>query len=154
MLTFVPSFVSQACANWDDELRAQMIERGEDARDFDAWVTAAAEYSQHVPRPVATTADRRFYLGTCRPTHGVMTSGGSCSVRTLLAPPGSSGEFVERGQHLARLPQAVAFESGELGQHAGLDQRCDRALCISRLDVECTSHGGGVDHWLTQQKIS
>ena len=40
--------------------------------------------------------------------------------RTLLALARAGGEIVERRQHLARLPHAVALEASELGQHAGL----------------------------------
>jgi membrane dipeptidase len=54
MVTFVPSFVSSACAEWDLEFRRQCAERGLDHLEPSEF---ADGYKRHHPEPVATLAD-------------------------------------------------------------------------------------------------
>ncbi len=54
MVTFVPSFVSGACAEWDLEFRRQCADRGIDHLEPSAF---AEEYKRVTPEPVATLAD-------------------------------------------------------------------------------------------------
>jgi membrane dipeptidase len=54
MVTFVPSFVSSACAEWDLEFRRQCAERGLDHLEPSGF---ADDYRRSHPEPVATLAD-------------------------------------------------------------------------------------------------
>ena len=55
MVTFVPYFVSEDCRAYEAEVTAQMLERGENIRDWQARMAAIARYvATGKPRPVAT----------------------------------------------------------------------------------------------------
>jgi membrane dipeptidase len=54
MVTFVPSFVSTDCAEWDQAVKEEMVACGADPRDWTAHMAAAAEYAVRHPAPVAT----------------------------------------------------------------------------------------------------
>lgn len=71
MVTFVPAFVSQACADWNAAVRAEMLGRGEDPRDLAALDRAAAAYARTAPRPVATVADVADHVEHVRAVAGV-----------------------------------------------------------------------------------
>ena len=71
MVTFVPSFVSTACKEWDDAVLAEMTERGEDRRDWDAHTAAAARRAIDHPPPVATIADVADHVEHVREVAGL-----------------------------------------------------------------------------------
>jgi len=57
MITFVPSFVSQRCRDWDLGLGAEMDRQGLDQRDLAARRKFRGEWAATHPRPEATLAD-------------------------------------------------------------------------------------------------
>ena len=57
MITFVPSFVSQRCRDWDLGLGAEMDRRGLDQRDLSARRKFRGEWIAAHPRPEASLAD-------------------------------------------------------------------------------------------------
>lgn len=71
MVTFVPAFVSTACKEWDDAVRADMAERGENARDWQAHSAAGARYAREHPAPVATVADVADHVEHVREVAGL-----------------------------------------------------------------------------------
>jgi membrane dipeptidase len=71
MVTFVPSFVSTACFEWDLGVIAEMESRGEDRRDWQAHVAAAARYAKRRPAPTATVADVADHVEHVRAVAGV-----------------------------------------------------------------------------------
>jgi membrane dipeptidase len=56
MVTFVPGFVSQACADWVAGLKAEAARRGLDPRDFDQLFSLKADWERVHPLPRATLA--------------------------------------------------------------------------------------------------
>ena len=56
MVTFVPGFVSPACADWLAGLKAEAARRGLDPRDFDQLFSLKAEWERAHPLPRATLA--------------------------------------------------------------------------------------------------
>ena len=56
MVTFVPPFVSEECRRWDEEVTADMRERGIDPKDYSERKRASAERAATHPRPNATVA--------------------------------------------------------------------------------------------------
>jgi membrane dipeptidase len=57
MITFVPSFVSPACREWDQELEAERDRRGLDPQDYGSRKQLREEWRTTHPRPVATLQD-------------------------------------------------------------------------------------------------
>jgi membrane dipeptidase len=57
MITFVPSFVSQACREWELELMAEMDRRGLDHRNFSSRKGMREEWLAGHPQPTATLLD-------------------------------------------------------------------------------------------------
>lgn len=56
MVTFVPSFISEECRQWDRGVADEMRERGLDPKDYLARMRVAAEHATTHPRPNATVA--------------------------------------------------------------------------------------------------
>jgi membrane dipeptidase len=75
MVTFVPAFVSTACKDWDDAVLAEMVERGQDRRDWAAHTAAAAEYAQRHPAPLASIADVADHVDHVRELAGIACVG-------------------------------------------------------------------------------
>ena len=71
MVTFVPSFVSAACREWDLAVRAEMVEREEDPRDLAALRAAELRREAHDPPPVATLAQVADHVEHVREVAGV-----------------------------------------------------------------------------------
>jgi membrane dipeptidase len=71
MVTFVPQFVSTACKEWDDAVLAEMAERGDDPRDWDAHMAATADYERRHPAPVATVTDVADHVDHVRDVAGI-----------------------------------------------------------------------------------
>ena len=71
MVTFVPQFVSHACHEWDSAVLAEMDERGENRRDWDAHMAAAARRARTDPPPVATIAQVADHVEHVRAVAGI-----------------------------------------------------------------------------------
>ena len=73
MLTFVPSFISAECAEWDAALRRKAVSQGMDPRDLD--VLRELEKEQELPRPKATLSHVIEHLEYAREIVGVESIG-------------------------------------------------------------------------------
>ncbi|HEX8078751.1 MAG TPA: dipeptidase [Jatrophihabitans sp.] len=72
MVTFVPSFVSEDCRAFDEEVSAQMVERGENIRDWQSRMAATARYAADSrPRPTATIAQVADHIEHVREVAGL-----------------------------------------------------------------------------------
>ncbi|MDQ2835958.1 MAG: dipeptidase [Actinomycetota bacterium] len=71
MVTFVPYFVSEDCRDFTEQVRLDMIERGEQPSDWHQFMAAIARYSQHNPRPKATVAQVADHVEHVREVAGV-----------------------------------------------------------------------------------
>jgi membrane dipeptidase len=71
MITFVPSFVSQARAEWDARLREAMAAAGADHRDLDARHRFAETWTDGGPQPEATIDDVVRHLEHAREVAGI-----------------------------------------------------------------------------------
>ncbi len=71
MVTFVPYFVSPDCAAFVEEVRAAMLERGQNPSDFDAFNAAVADYARGHPRPRATLAQVADHVEHVREVAGL-----------------------------------------------------------------------------------
>jgi membrane dipeptidase len=72
MVTFVPYFVSEQCRAFEAEVSAQMVERGENTRDWQARMAATARYdASGRPRPEATVAQVADHIEHVREVAGI-----------------------------------------------------------------------------------
>jgi membrane dipeptidase len=71
MATFVPSFVSPECRQWDLAVTAEMRERGLNTKDYEARMPVAAELAATSPRPEATIAQVADHVDHIRKVAGV-----------------------------------------------------------------------------------
>ena len=71
MVTFVPGFVSQECADWLDGLKAEAAHRGLDPRDFDQLFSLKPEWERAHPLPQATLAQVADHVEHVRQVAGV-----------------------------------------------------------------------------------
>jgi membrane dipeptidase len=71
MVTFVPFFVSNECAQWQFSLLAELERRGLDRRDISAWETVAPEYERAHPVPEATLAQVADHIEHVRGVAGL-----------------------------------------------------------------------------------
>jgi membrane dipeptidase len=71
MVTFVPAFVSQACADWLSGLKAEAARRGLDPRNLDQLDRMKAEWKQAHPRPGSTLAQVADHVEHVREVAGV-----------------------------------------------------------------------------------
>jgi membrane dipeptidase len=71
MVTFVPAFVSQECADWWDGLRAEVARRGLDPRDISQLLTVEPDWRAEQPRPVATVAQVADHVEHVREVAGI-----------------------------------------------------------------------------------
>ncbi len=71
MVTFVPGFVSQECADWTAGLKAEVARRGLDPRDFDAVYGVKPEWEQTHPVPNSTLAQVADHVEHVRDVAGV-----------------------------------------------------------------------------------
>jgi membrane dipeptidase len=71
MVTFVPQFVSNDCFEWDAAVLADMDERGEDRRDWEQHMAAAARRAAIDPPPVATVAQVADHVEHVREVAGL-----------------------------------------------------------------------------------
>ena len=71
MVTFVPQFVSVACAEWDQAVVAGMRADGENPGDWTAHMAAVARRAEHDPPPVATIAQVADHVEHVRAVAGI-----------------------------------------------------------------------------------
>ena len=71
MVTFVPQFISTDCKDWETAVLAEMVERGEDARDWQAYKVAAVRYAEREPAPVATAKQVADHVEHVREVAGI-----------------------------------------------------------------------------------
>ncbi len=71
MVTFVPSFVSEPCRQWDREVAAEMRERGLDPKDYSERTRVSAERAASHPRPNATVAQVADHVEHVRAVAGL-----------------------------------------------------------------------------------
>ena len=71
MVTFVPGFVSQECADWLAGLKAEAARRGLDPRDFDHLDRVLPEWQAAHPQPRATLAQVADHVDHVREVAGV-----------------------------------------------------------------------------------
>jgi membrane dipeptidase len=71
MVTFVPDFVSTECHEWSLVAMAEMVERGEDPRDWTLRQAGEVRYAQRVPAPIATVAQVADHVDHVRGVAGV-----------------------------------------------------------------------------------
>jgi membrane dipeptidase len=71
MVTFVPGFVSQKCADWLDGLKVEAAHRGLDPRDFGQLFSLKPEWERAHPLPQATLAQVADHVEHVREVAGV-----------------------------------------------------------------------------------
>ena len=71
MVTFVPGFVSQECANWVAGLKAEAARRGLDPKDFSQLFSIKSEWERAHPPPRATLAQVADHVEHVREVAGV-----------------------------------------------------------------------------------
>ena len=71
MVTFVPAFVSQPCADWVAGLKAEAARRGLDPRDFGQLFSLKPEWERAHPPPQATLAQVADHVEHIRTVAGV-----------------------------------------------------------------------------------
>src|ERR1700744_1445398 len=71
MVTFVPFFVSDECAEWQFALLAELERRGLDRRDVSAWERVGPEYQQVHPMPEATLGQVADHIEHVRAVAGL-----------------------------------------------------------------------------------
>ncbi|MGI8667266.1 MAG: dipeptidase [Jatrophihabitans sp.] len=71
MVTFVPYFVSTDCRDFIDEVRQEMVELGEDPRDFDQQQVAIQRFARTHQRPRATVSQVADHVEHVRSVAGV-----------------------------------------------------------------------------------
>jgi membrane dipeptidase len=71
MVTFVPQFVSTDCKDWEAAVLAEMVERGEDPRNWHAYKAAAVRHAEREPAPVATAKQVADHVEHVREVAGI-----------------------------------------------------------------------------------
>jgi membrane dipeptidase len=71
MVTFVPGFVSQQCADWTAGLKAEAARRGLDPKDFDQLLSIKPEWERAHPLPRATLTQVADHVDHVREVAGV-----------------------------------------------------------------------------------
>jgi membrane dipeptidase len=114
MVTFVPAFVSEDCRAFDAEVTAQMLERGENIRDWQARMAAIARHADSgKPRPVATVSQVADHVEHVREMAGLAHVGlggdyDGCDqlpvgLEDVTGYPALIGELLDRGWSDAEL---------------------------------------------------
>ena len=71
MVTFVPAFVSEDCRQWEEAVKADMLERGENVRDWEALSRATTAHAAVSARPDATLAQVADHVEHVRAVAGI-----------------------------------------------------------------------------------
>jgi membrane dipeptidase len=121
MVTFVPAFVSQQCADWLNDLKAEAARRGLDPRDLGKLFSFKSEWEQAHPVPEATLAQVADHVDHIREVAGVAHVGlggdfdGTGDVTAGLADvsryPALFAELLHRGWSE---PDCAALAGGNL----------------------------------------
>jgi membrane dipeptidase len=121
MVTFVPAFVSQQCADWLYDLKAEAARRGLDPRDLGKLFSFKSEWEQAHPVPEATLAQVADHVDHIREVAGVAHVGlggdfdGTGDVTVGLADvsryPALFAELLHRGWSE---PDCAALAGGNL----------------------------------------
>ncbi len=121
MVTFVPGFVSQQCADWLYGLKAEAARRGLDPRDLGKLFSFKSEWEQAHPVPEATLAQVADHVDHIREVAGVAHVGlggdfdGTADVTVGLADvsryPALFAELLQRGWSE---PDCAALAGGNL----------------------------------------
>jgi membrane dipeptidase len=121
MVTFVPAFVSQQCADWLNGLKAEAARRGLDPRDLGKLFSFKSEWEQAHPVPEATLAQVADHVDHIREVAGVAHVGlggdfdGTGDVTVGLADvsryPALFAELLHRGWSE---PDCAALAGGNL----------------------------------------
>jgi len=79
MVTFVPSFVSQPCADWLNDLKAEAVRRGLDPKDFGQLYSVKAEWEDSHPPPKPRSTGQLECFAACQRKRCPLTwENGSC----------------------------------------------------------------------------
>jgi membrane dipeptidase len=107
MVTFVPQFVSTDCKDWEAAVLVEMAERGEDRKDWQAYLAAAARYAEREPAPAATAKQVADHVEHVREVAGIEHVGlggdfDGCEtmpvdLADVAAYPALIGELLTRG---------------------------------------------------------
>jgi len=121
MVTFVPGFVSQECADWTAGLKAEAARRGLDPRNFDELLSVKPEWERAHPRPGATLAQVADHVEHVRAVAGLehMGLGGdfdgtpdvTAGLEDVSAYPALLAELLRRGW---TEPDCAALAGGNL----------------------------------------
>jgi membrane dipeptidase len=121
LVTFVPGFVSQECADWLAGLKAEVTRRGLDQRDFDQVYSIKPEWEAAHPRPQATLAQVADHIDHVRQVAGAehVGLGGdfdgtpdvSVGLEDVSAYPALFAELLTRGW---TEPDCAALAGGNL----------------------------------------
>jgi membrane dipeptidase len=153
MVTFVPSFVSQDCRDWEHELAAEMERRGLDVWDKGDRALAAREWAPG-PRPKADLAQVADHIGHVREVAGVEHLGlggdfdGTDDLPEGLADvscyPALIAELLERGWSQAdceRLAGGNVLRVMREAEAAASEISAQRGPSLAR--IEDTDQAGG-----------
>ena len=121
MVTFVPAFVSQECADWMVGLKAEAARRGLDPRHLDQLFSIKAEWEQAHPRPGSTLAQVADHIEHVREVAGVEhvglggdfdgTDDVTAGLEDVSAYPALFAELLRRGW---TEPDCAALAGGNL----------------------------------------
>ena len=128
LVTFVPAFVSTEYGEWDAQVLAGMAERGEDHRDWEAHMKAAASHAETSPPPAVTVTDVADHVEHVREVAGVdhVGLGGDFDGADPM-PTGLDGRRrlprVDRRTDRARLVRRRSREAHQRQHRAGAGRR-------------------------------
>ena len=121
MVTFVPAFVSQECADWLADLKVEAARRGVDPRDLDQLFSLKPEWELTHPLPVAKLAQVADHIDHVRKVAGVEhvglggdfdgTSDVTVGLEDVSAYPALFAELLARGW---TEPDCAALAGGNL----------------------------------------
>jgi membrane dipeptidase len=121
MVTFVPAFVSQECADWLADLKVEAARRGVDPRDLDQLFSLKPEWELTHPLPVATLVQVADHIDHVRKVAGVEhvglggdfdgTSDVTVGLEDVSAYPALFAELLARGW---TEPDCAALAGGNL----------------------------------------
>jgi len=107
MVTFVPAFVSQECADWIVGLKEEVARRGLDPRDVVDMHSVEPDWMETHPRPVATVAQVADHVEHVREVAGIEhvgiggdydgTTDTPVGLEDVSAYPNLFGELLNRG---------------------------------------------------------
>jgi membrane dipeptidase len=118
MVTFVPSFVSRDCHEWEQAVIAGMLDRGEDRRDWSALTAATARRARTDPPPVATVTQVADHVEHVRSIAGIAHVGLGGDFDGCTPMPDGLGDVTGYPALVAELADR-GWSDGELGALTG-----------------------------------